>query len=109
MVVWPRSGIRGGDPAQFIWLPSCLSFPSADDAPGSSAGASPGVAAAQVVCRSGLIPGVAPVQGPHFGHVKAQTPVFSSPDTSIPNMHLMTEARPSVESRCKWYSSWKYR
>lgn len=38
-----------------------------------------------------------------------QSSVFSSPDTSTQNMHLMTEARPSVESRCKWYSSWRYR
>lgn len=38
-----------------------------------------------------------------------QASVLSSPDTSTQNMHLMTEARPSVESRCKWYSSWRYR
>lgn len=43
------------------------------------------------------------------GPRRRKTPVFSSPDTSTQNTHSMTEARPSVEFRCKWYSSWKSR
>lgn len=75
---------------------------------GSTSQASPSVAAVQFAG-----PGLSQVwlwqRGHVSGHVQASTPVFFSPDTSIQNMHLMTEARPSVESRCKWYSSWKYR
>lgn len=114
----PPARVQGAGTARFVWLSLCLSFLPAHHALGSSAGASParavahaslGVAAVQAVCRSGPIPGVAPVEGLRLGPVQPRTAVFSSPDTSIQNMHLMTEARPSVESRCKWYSSWKYR
>lgn len=71
----PPAWIQGAGTAQFVWLSLCLSFLPAHHALGSSAGASPaqavphaslGVAAVQAVCRSGPIPGVAPVEGAVF-------------------------------------------